>query len=47
MRIHKSHIISLYKITSVTKNAVYIGNKMFPVSDQYKDEFDNFAERWR
>lgn len=47
MRIHKSIIISLKKITSVTRNAVYIGNKMFPVSDQYKEEFAKFAEEWR
>ncbi|MBW4889978.1 LytTR family DNA-binding domain-containing protein [Mucilaginibacter sp. HMF5004] len=47
MRIHKSTIVSLDKITAVTKNAVYIGKTMFPVSDQYKDEFAGFAERWR
>ena len=47
MRIHKSFIVSLEKITSVTKNAVYLGNKMFPVSEQYKDEFARFADTWR
>jgi DNA-binding LytR/AlgR family response regulator len=47
MRIHKSFIVSLDKITSVTKNTVYIGTKMFPVSDQYKDDFARFAEAWR
>ncbi len=47
MRIHKSTIISLEKVTSVTKNAVYIGSLMFPVSDQYKDEFARFVESWR
>jgi two-component system response regulator LytT len=47
MRIHKSFIVSLEKITSVTKNAVYIGTTMFPVSDQYKDDFARFAENWR
>lgn len=46
MRIHKSFIVSLDKITSVTKNAVYIGDTMFPVSDQYRDEFGKFFERW-
>lgn len=47
MRIHKSFIVSLEKITSVTKNAVYMGNKMFPVSEQYKDEFARFADSWK
>ncbi len=47
MRIHKSFIISLEKITSVTKNAVYISNKMFPVSDQYKDQFIRFSDSWQ
>ncbi len=47
MRIHKSTIVSLGKVTAVTKNAVYIGKAMFPVSDQYKDEFAGFAEHWR
>jgi two-component system response regulator LytT len=47
MRIHKSTIVSLGKVTSVTKNTVYIGSTMFPVSDQYKDEFAGFVEGWR
>lgn len=47
MRIHKSTIVSLGKVSAVTKNAVYIGKLMFAVSDQYKDEFAGFAERWR
>lgn len=47
MRIHKSFIVSLEKITSVTKNAVYIGDMMFPVSEQHKDEFAKFVEGWR
>lgn len=47
MRIHKSTIVSLGKVSAVTKNAVYIGKQMFAVSDQYKDEFATFAEGWR
>jgi two-component system response regulator LytT len=46
MRIHKSFIVSLEKITAVTRNAVYIGNAMLPVSDQYKNEFAKFAAGW-
>ncbi len=47
MRIHKSFIISLDKVTSVTKKAVYIDNFMVPVSDQYKDGFARFFESWK
>jgi two-component system, LytTR family, response regulator LytT len=47
MRIHKSFIVSLEKITSVTKNAVFIGKSMFTVSDQYRDEFNKFISSWQ
>lgn len=47
MRIHKSFIVSLEKVTAVTKNAVYIGDFMIPVTEQYKDEFAAFLEGWR
>ena len=47
MRIHKSFIVSLEKITSVTKNTIYITDTMFAVSDPYKDEFSKFLESWR
>jgi len=46
MRIHKSFIISLSKVTSVTKNAVYIGKSMFPVSELFRDEFNKFLSAW-
>ena len=47
IRIHRSHIVSREQITSITKNAVFIGNTMFPVSEQYKDDFASFVENWR
>jgi DNA-binding LytR/AlgR family response regulator len=47
MRIHKSFIVSLDKITSVTKNSVYIGNIMIPVSDLFRDEFNKFIDTWQ
>ena len=46
MRIHKSFIVSLDKITSVTKNTVYIDKLMLPVSDQFKDQFNVFIGKW-
>jgi DNA-binding LytR/AlgR family response regulator len=47
MRIHKSFIVSLEKITSVTRNSIYIGDMMFGVSEQYKEEFARFLHNWR
>ena len=37
LRIHKSYIISVAKITSIRKNAVFLGNLEVTVSDNYKD----------
>jgi DNA-binding LytR/AlgR family response regulator len=39
MRVHKSYIISMDKISSVRKSRIYIGQFVIPVSDSYKDEF--------
>jgi two-component system response regulator LytT len=47
MRIHKSTIISLDKVTSVTKNSVRIGTDTYNVSEQYKDDFANFYSSWK
>jgi DNA-binding LytR/AlgR family response regulator len=47
MRIHKSFIVSLEKITSVTRNSIYIGDTMLGVSEQYKEEFARFLHNWR
>lgn len=37
LRIHKSYIISLDKITSIRKGSVFLGTSEVPVSDNYKD----------
>ena len=47
MRIHKSTIISLDKVTSVTKNSVRIGTNTYNVSEQYKDDFARFYITWK
>lgn len=46
MRIHRSFIISLDKITSINKTAVHIGKTLITVGDQYKDAFAEFLSRW-
>ncbi len=46
MRVHRSYIISLDHIQSVTKNQVNLGNIQITVSDMYKDNFLNFMNKW-
>jgi DNA-binding LytR/AlgR family response regulator len=38
-RIHKSFLIALDKIDNIERNRVCIKDKMFPVSETYKEEF--------
>ena len=40
-RVHKSYMVALNKIESVSKNRIKIGDKLIPVSDSYKDAFYN------
>lgn len=46
MRIHRSFIISLDQIQSVTRNNVNLGDINITVSDHYKDNFLKFMEKW-
>jgi len=46
MRIHRSFIVALDKITSMTKNSVQIGKMMIAVGDQYKEAFSHFVGKW-
>jgi DNA-binding LytR/AlgR family response regulator len=46
MRIHRSFIVSLDKISSLTRNSIQIGTVTIPVSDQYKDTFNQFLSKW-
>jgi two-component system, LytTR family, response regulator LytT len=46
MRIHRSFIVSLDKISSLTRNSIQIGTVTIPVSDQYKDTFNVFLSKW-
>ena len=46
MRVHRSFIVSLDKITSINKTAVNIGKTLITVGDQYKDVFSEFVSRW-
>lgn len=46
MRVHRSFIINLEKISAVTKTSINIGGENIPVSDQYKDEFNQYLSKW-
>jgi DNA-binding LytR/AlgR family response regulator len=46
MRVHRSFIVALDKITSMTKNSLQIGKIYITVGDQYKDAFGQFIGKW-
>ncbi|HWZ15892.1 MAG TPA: LytTR family DNA-binding domain-containing protein [Mucilaginibacter sp.] len=46
MRVHRSFIVSLDKINSITRNALQIGKVNITVGDQYKEGFSKFLSRW-
>jgi two-component system response regulator LytT len=46
MRVHRSFIVSLDKITSMTKNSVQVGRKLITIGDQYKNAFAQFVGKW-
>lgn len=46
MRVHRSYIVSLDKISSLTRNSLQIGSVVIPVSEQYKDTFAAFVSKW-
>ena len=39
VRVHKSYLVALNKIESISRNRIKIGNALIPVSDSYKDAF--------
>ncbi len=39
IRVHKSYIVSLEKISSIEKNRIYIDGQGISIGDTYKDEF--------
>lgn len=38
IRVHKSYIVAVDKITSIRKNRIYIQQHIIPISDSYRDE---------
>jgi two-component system response regulator LytT len=46
LRVHRSFIVSLDKINSITRNALQIGKVIITVGDQYKEAFGKFLSKW-
>ncbi|MCL3779410.1 response regulator transcription factor [Prolixibacteraceae bacterium JC049] len=45
MRVHRSFIVNLNKINTIERNRIVFDNKIFiPISDQYKEEFQQFLD---
>ena len=45
MRVHRSFIVNLEKIDTIERSRIVFGKTYIPVSDQYKDQFQNFLNR--
>lgn len=46
MRVHRSFIVSLAHIQSITRNTVNMGHITLTVSDNYKENFLAFVNKW-
>lgn len=42
MRIHKSYIVNLNKVTDIQRQRIVFGNVFIPIGDSYKDRFTEF-----
>ena len=47
MRVHRSYIVGLNHITAVTRGTVHLHDVTIPVSDGYREQFDQFFSRWK
>lgn len=47
MRIHRSYIVGLGHIQAVGRGTVQIAGETLPVSDGYRETFDQFFSRWK
>ncbi|MDQ2772482.1 MAG: LytTR family DNA-binding domain-containing protein [Bacteroidota bacterium] len=47
MRIHRSYIVGLNHIQSVGRGTVLLAGETLPVSDGYRENFDQFFSRWK
>ena len=46
MRVHRSYVVHLNKITTIERNRIVFDEKVFiPISDLYKEQFHDFMNR--
>jgi len=42
LRIHRSYIVNIDKITTIDRNRLVFGNQYLPISESFKDEYNEF-----
>jgi DNA-binding LytR/AlgR family response regulator len=45
MRVHRSFIVNLERIETIERSRIVFGKEYIPVSDQYKDKFQQFLDK--
>jgi DNA-binding LytR/AlgR family response regulator len=45
MRVHRSFIVNLDKIDTIERSRIVFGKEYIPVSDQYKDKFQEYLDK--
>jgi DNA-binding LytR/AlgR family response regulator len=45
MRVHRSFIVNLEKIETIERSRIIFGKIYIPVSDQYKDKFQEYLDK--
>ena len=45
MRVHRSFIVNLEKIDTIERSRIVFGKTYIPVTDQYKDKFQEFLDK--
>lgn len=46
MRVHRSFIVSLDKISAISKNSIFIDKIEITVGEQYKEAFKTLVDKW-
>jgi two-component system, LytTR family, response regulator LytT len=45
MRVHRSFIVNLESINTIERNRIVFGDLRIPITDQYKDKFQDFLDK--
>jgi DNA-binding LytR/AlgR family response regulator len=45
MRVHRSFIVNLEKISTIERSRIIFGKTFIPVSDQYKEKFQEYLNK--